>query len=173
MVEPLSVEEPPAYPKPGPSRAGSFLFRTYLTFLSLCAVAALILAAISTHRTRELDVFKSSLFVTDLVRIFNSTAYAISDTSSYDSECGAHPAERFTGQTTLPGQCVTVPDSLTLWVTRLADNCTPYIYAQENCTGAWKGIELLGTPACIVGAGEGDLAGSEGDQFRSFQISCT
>ncbi|PWY78052.1 hypothetical protein BO94DRAFT_472656, partial [Aspergillus sclerotioniger CBS 115572] len=148
-------------------------FKAYLTLLSLCAVAALILAAISTHRANKLDTFRSSTFVTDLERIFNSTAYSLSNWSPYDSECGFHSAERFTGQTTLPGQCVTVTNSYTLWVTRLAENCTPYVYAQENCTGASRAIAPVILPSCVVGAGAGELGGSDGSSFKSFQISCT
>ncbi|OOF90953.1 hypothetical protein ASPCADRAFT_10092 [Aspergillus carbonarius ITEM 5010] len=106
MAEPFSVERTPSYSKPGPLRTRRFLFRAYLILLSFCAMTALLLAAISTHRTNEIDAFRSSIFVTDLERILNSTACALSNHSFSDSECGSHSAERFTGQTTLPGQCI-------------------------------------------------------------------
>ncbi|PYI05619.1 hypothetical protein BO78DRAFT_408022 [Aspergillus sclerotiicarbonarius CBS 121057] len=170
MAEPLSIEEPPAYPKVGPSRTRGLLFGAYHTLLSLCAVAALILSAISMHK---INSFKSSPFVTDLERIFNSTAYAIPSNSVNSFSCDEYPkGELFTGQTTLPGQCVTATNAITLWVTRLAENCTPYIYAQENCTGVSSALSGLSIPACIIDAGEEHLGGSDGDQFKSFQILC-
>ncbi|RDH34666.1 hypothetical protein BDQ94DRAFT_140726 [Aspergillus welwitschiae] len=60
-----------------------------------------------------------------------------------------------------------------MWVTRLADNCTPYIFAEENCTGVSRGFEKIATPTCIVAAGGGRLSGQSGDFYRSFRISCT
>ncbi|PWY74239.1 hypothetical protein BO83DRAFT_444863 [Aspergillus eucalypticola CBS 122712] len=175
MVERFSVEQISASSKQKSrmSKTKTLLFTIFIILLSLCAVVALIVASIAMKKTQELENFKSSLFISDLERIFNSTAYAIAIDGTDAPACSDLTAETITGQTTLPGDCVSVKESYNMWVTRLADNCAPYLFAEENCTGAFKDFEKLATPACIVAAGGGRLNGKEGNFYRSFQISCT
>jgi hypothetical protein len=151
------------------------MFNAYLILSSLCAIAGLIIAAISLHTANEVMAFKSSLFTTDLERTFNSTAYAIANSGPNAPACDDLAAELVTGQTSMPGQCVTVADSYTMWVTRLAHNCAPYAYAQQNCTGAHREVTntTFSLPSCVVAAGAGQLGGNSGDIFTSFQILCT
>ncbi|BCR98291.1 uncharacterized protein AKAW2_31610S [Aspergillus luchuensis] len=175
MVEPISVEQIPISSKQNSRmpKTKTLLFNILLILLSLCAVVALIVASIALKKTQELGDFKSSLFISDLERIFNSTAYAIAKSGPDAPACSNLTAETVTGQTTLPGDCVSVKESYDMWVTRLADNCAPYLFAEEDCTGAFREFEKLATPACIVAAGGGRLSGKEGNFYRSFQISCT
>ncbi|OJJ68347.1 hypothetical protein ASPBRDRAFT_47286 [Aspergillus brasiliensis CBS 101740] len=175
MVERLFVEQLPSPSKQhsGMANIRTRLFNIFIILLSLCAAAALIVASIAMKKTQELENFKSSLFISDLERIFNSTAYAIANNGPDAPACDDYSAEMITAQTTLPGVCVSVKESYNMWVTRLGDNCVPYVFAQENCTGASRGFEDLATPSCIVAAGGGRLSGESGDFYRSFQISCT
>ncbi|GFN10721.1 uncharacterized protein AtWU_00516 [Aspergillus tubingensis] len=175
MVERFSVEQISASSKQmsGMSKTKTLLFNIFIIFLSLCAVVALIVASIAMKKTQELENFKSSLFISDLERIFNSTAYAIANSGADAPACSNLTAETITGQTTLPGVCVSVKESYDMWVTRLADNCAPYTFAEENCTGAFRNFGKVATPACIVAAGGGRLSGKDGNFYRSFQISCT
>ncbi|GLB11581.1 hypothetical protein AtubIFM57258_008451 [Aspergillus tubingensis] len=175
MVEPNTVEQNPISSKGNSriSKTKTLLFNIFIIILSLCAVVALIVASIAMKKTQELENFKSSLFISDLERIFNSTAYAIANSGPDAPACSNLTAETITGQTTLPGVCVSVKESYDMWVTRLADNCAPYLFAEENCTGAFREFDKLATPACIVAAGGGRLSGKEGNFYRSFQISCT
>ncbi|RAO71280.1 uncharacterized protein BHQ10_007292 [Talaromyces amestolkiae] len=160
------------------STRGSML-NAYLIFSSLCALTALVISAISLHRANEALSFKSSMFIADLERTFNSTAYAIADPGygAFRPDCSNLTAETVTGQTSTPGECVTVTDSYDLWVTRLAENCTPYVYADANCTGTSRPIAdgnfPLKVPQCVVAAGSGDLKGDENSTYNSFQIVCT
>ncbi|KAF3399495.1 hypothetical protein DPV78_006637 [Talaromyces pinophilus] len=160
------------------STRGSML-NAYLIFASLCALTALIISAISLHRANEALSFKSSLFIADLDRTFNSTVYAIADPGygGFSPACSNLTAETVTGQTSIPGQCVTVTDSYNLWVTRLAKNCVPYVYAEANCTGTSRVATdynfTRGMPSCVVAAGAGDLKGDENSTYNSFQILCT
>ncbi|GKZ30053.1 hypothetical protein AbraIFM66950_007574 [Aspergillus brasiliensis] len=57
-------------------------------------------------KTQELENFKSSLFISDLERIFNSTAYAIANSGSDAPACDDYSVETITGQTTLPGEII-------------------------------------------------------------------
>ena len=160
------------------STRGSML-NAYLIFASLCALTALIISAISLHRANEALSFKSSLFIADLDRTFNSTVYAIADPGygGFSPACSNLTAETVTGQTSIPGQCVTVTDSYNLWVTRLAKNCVPYVYAEANCTGTSRVATdynfTRGMPRCVVAAGAGDLKGDKNSTYNSFQILCT
>lgn len=155
------------------------VLNAYLIFASLCALTALIISSISLHRANEALSFKSSIFIADLDRTFNSTVYAIADPGhgGFSPDCSNLTAETVTGQTSIPGQCVTVTDSYNLWVTRLAKNCVPYVYAEANCTGTSRGVTdynfTRGMPACVVAAGAGDLKGDENSTYNSFQILCT
>lgn len=175
MVERFSIEQISASSrqKSGMSKTKTFLFTIFITLLSLCTAAALIVASVAMKKTQELEDFRSSLFISDLERIFNSTAYAIANSEPDAPACHDYTAETITGQTPLPGNCVSVEESYNMWVTRLADNCTPYIFAEENCTGVSRGFEKIATPTCIVAAGGGRLSGQSGDFYRSFRISCT
>lgn len=159
------------------SSTRSPMLNAYLLFASLCAIIALIVSAISLHRANEALSFKSSTFTTDLERTFNSTAYAIADSGTNDVACSNLTAETVTGQTSMPGQCVTVADSYNLWVTRLAENCTPYVYAEANCTGTNRPIAdgnfPITVPQCVVAAGSGELKGDKNSTYNSFQILCT
>jgi hypothetical protein len=151
------------------------MFNAYLILSSLCAIAGLIVAAVSLHLANELRAFKSSLFITDLGRTFNSSAYAIANSGPNAPACDNLTAESVTGQTSIPGQCVTVAESYTLWVTRLAQNCAPYVYAEENCNGTRRMVtnHAYDTfPACVVAAAANELVGDGGDFFKSFQILC-
>ncbi|OJZ83611.1 hypothetical protein ASPFODRAFT_49017 [Aspergillus luchuensis CBS 106.47] len=175
MAEPISVEQIPISSKQNSrmSKTKTLLFNIFIILLSLCAVVALIVASIALKKTQELEDFKSSLFISDLAHIFNSTAYAIAKSGPDAPACSDLNAETITGQTTLPGDCVSVKESYDMWVTRLADNCAPYLFAEENCTGAFREFGKMATPSCIVAAGGGRLSGKEGNFYRSFQISCT
>ncbi|KAJ5491207.1 hypothetical protein N7539_002774 [Penicillium diatomitis] len=106
-------------------------------------------------------------------RTFNSTVYAIAYGGPNAPACDHFSAEVVTGQTSIPGQCVSVADSYSMWVTRLAHNCVPYAYAQENCNGTSRKLGGISPPDCVVAAAAGDLAGKSGESFRSFQILCT
>ncbi|CAK43110.1 uncharacterized protein BO96DRAFT_466593 [Aspergillus niger CBS 101883] len=163
MVERFSIEQISASSrqKSGMSKTKTLLFTILITLLSLCTAAALIVASIAMKKTQELEDFRSSLFISDLERIFNSTAYAIANSGPDAPACHDYTAETITGQTTLPGICVSVEESYNMWVTRLADNCTPYIFAEENCTGVSRGFEKIATPTCIVAAGGGRLSGQD------------
>lgn len=180
MVERLSLE---GYdPKPGrqqqPSSFCRSLLNAYYLLASLCAITALILSAISLHKANQLTTFdNSSLFITDLERTFNSTVYAIARSSWSGPACSDLSAESVTGQTSIPGLCVNVAEnsSNTMWVTRLAENCVPYAYAQQNCTGTSRGVtnSTFAKPECVVAVGSGELDGDGGDYFGSFQVLCT
>jgi hypothetical protein len=141
-------------------------------------LTALIISAISLHRANEALSFNSSLLITDFERTFNSTVYAIADSTNPDKvDCSNTTAETITGQTSIAGQCVTVTDSYNLWVTRLAENCAPYVYAQANCTGtsrqAMNSSFTMSMPYCVVAAGAGELEGDKNSTYKSFQILCT
>lgn len=174
MSEHASTENYTSKSKQSSTR-GSML-NAYLLFASLCAFTALIISAISLHRANEALSFKSSLLITDLERTFNSTVYAIAD-STNSVDCSNTTAETITGQTSITGQCVTVTDSYNLWVTRLAENCAPYVYAQANCTGtsrqATNSNFTMSIPHCVVAAGAGELEGDKNSTYKSFQILCT
>lgn len=176
MVEQPSTESYFRKSTPKQSSTRSPMLNAYLIFASLCAISALVVSAISLHRANEALAFKSSTFATDLERTFNSTAYAIADSGTNDVACSNLTAETVTGQTSIPGQCVTVTDSYNLWVTRLAENCTPYVYADANCTGTSRPIEdgdhPIPVPQCVVAAGAGALKGNGGNTYNSFQIVC-
>ncbi|KAJ5197989.1 uncharacterized protein N7498_007106 [Penicillium cinerascens] len=92
-------------------------------------------------------------------RTFNSTVYAIAKSGPVGPAYDNSSAESVTGQTSIPGQCVTVAESYNLWVTRLAQNCAVYIYAQENCTGVDREMGYFSPPAFVVAAGAGYLDG--------------
>ncbi|KAJ5160862.1 uncharacterized protein N7482_007866 [Penicillium canariense] len=174
MVEPLSVDDSGKFPdKTKQSSMRSSIFNAYLFLTSLCAIIALVIAAVSLHKANEGAAFTSSLFMTDMERTFNSTVYAIANRGPNAPACDNFSAEVVTGQTSIPGQCVTVADSYSMWVTRLAQNCVPYAYAQENCTGTSRMMGDLSLPDCIINAAAGELAGKSGETFRSFQILCT
>ncbi|GAT21164.1 similar to An18g00340 [Aspergillus luchuensis] len=104
MVEPISVEQIPISSKQNSRmpKTKTLLFNILLILLSLCAVVALIVASIALKKTQELGDFKSSLFISDLERIFNSTAYAIAKSGPDAPACSNLTAETVTGQTTLP-----------------------------------------------------------------------
>lgn len=174
MVEPLSVDDSGTFPKKNDqSSMRSTIFDAYLFLTSLCAIAALVIAALSLHRANEGTAFTNSPFTTDLERTFNSTVYAIANRGPNAAACDNFSAEVVTGQTSIPGQCVSVADSFTMYVTRLAPNCVPYAYAKENCTGAFRKLGGISIPSCVVNAAGGELAGQRGETFRSFQIVCT
>lgn len=175
MVEQLSVEESISRKGSRPSAARTLFFNVYLILSSFCAIAGLVIASVSLHTANELMDFKSSHFTTDLERTFNSTVYAIANSGPTAPACENLAAESVTGQTSIPGQCVTVADSWNMWVTRLAQNCAPYAYAQENCSGVHRQTTNItfGVPNCVVAAGAGELDGADGNFFRSFQILCT
>jgi hypothetical protein len=176
MIEPLSIEQHAMKDSPKTSSFRSSLLNAYLILASLCAISGLIISSISIHKANELMDFKSSHLISDLERTFNSTAYAFAQNSTTAAMCSYQSAAEWaTGQTSIPGQCVTVTESYTLWVTRLAQNCAPYAYAQENCTGAIRQVtnHNFSVPSCVAAAGEGKLDSSDGDYFKSFQILCT
>ncbi|GKZ79967.1 hypothetical protein AnigIFM56816_004176 [Aspergillus niger] len=108
MVERFSIEQISASSKQesGMSKTKTFLFTILITLLSLCTAAALIVASIAMKKTQELEDFRSSLFISDLERMFNSTAYAIANSGPDAPACHDYAAEAITGQTTLPGNCV-------------------------------------------------------------------
>lgn len=165
MAEHSSIEEGTSHSGKGskPSTTSSTIFNAYLVLSSLCALAALVVASISLHTANEFKAFKSSHFTTDLERTFNSTVYAIMPNTSSDATLFPYPAAKFvTGQTSIPGQCVTVADSQSMLVSRLAPNCSPYAYAQENCAG-----QNLIAPMMPVGVSGFSFV------FKSFQILCT
>ncbi|KAJ5638322.1 hypothetical protein N7490_008201 [Penicillium lividum] len=175
MVEPMILGEdtqlPPKYPKSSLNRTSSF--NAYLLLSSLCAITGLIIGAVSLHKANEVRAFQSSQFITDLDRTFNSTIYAIANNGTVNPDCDKAPIELITGQTSIPGQCVTVTASYTMWVTRLANNCVPIAYESANCTGAMEIIGNLSTPQCVVAAGAGVLGGDGGNVFESFKVFCS
>lgn len=175
MVERLSTDDYNGKIPPKQSSTRSPMLNAYLIFASLCALTALIISAISLHRANEATSFQSSLFTTDIERTFNSTVYAIADSGTNAAACSDFSAETVAGQTSIPGQCVNVADSYNMWVTRLAGNCAPYVYAQANCTGTTRQAtsSTLSLPDCVVAAGAGQLAGDGGNVYKSFQILCT
>lgn len=168
MVEPMGVEDGPLYKGARPSTTRTSIFNVYLILSSLCAIARLIIAAFSLNTANELEAFKSSYFITDLERTFNSTMYAIANSDPNSLACDDLVAESVTSQTSIPGQCVTVLESYNMWVTRLAHNYAPYAYAQQNCTGTQRKIGSISAPSCVVVASAGDLGGDSGDFFKSF-----
>ncbi|KAJ5808581.1 hypothetical protein N7474_009850 [Penicillium riverlandense] len=172
MVEHLSIEESISMKGSKPSAARISFFNVYLILSSFCAIAGLVIASVSLRTTTD---FKSSQFTTDLERTFNSTVYAIANSGPSAPSCENLAAESITGQTSIPGQCVTVADSWNMWVTRLAHNCAPYAYAQENCSGVRRQTLNItfGVPYCIFAAGAGELGGAGGNFYKSFQILCT
>lgn len=161
IVEPLVTEE---RIKGLNSSTRSSIFNVYLALSPLCGIAGLSIAATSLHTANDVKTFQTSHFTTDLERTFNSTVYAIAK-SEASVACSA--AECVKGQTSIPGQCVTVADSYYMWVTRLAENCSPYAYAQENCTGTQGNLGHISAPDCVYAAGAAELDGAGGDIFKT------
>jgi hypothetical protein len=174
MVEPLSVDDYTAGQKMSQrsTTTRSSFFNAYLIFSSLCAIAALVIAAVALHKANEGVAFRSSSFISDMERTFNSTVYAIANSGPNAPACQDLGAESVTGQTSIPGQCVTVAESYNMWVTRLASNCVPVIYGQENCTGVSREVPVS-PPTCVVAAGAAKLEGNGGNFYKSFKILCT
>jgi len=175
MVESMTLEgetQPPSrYSKSSSSRT-SFL-NAYLICSSICAIAGLIIGAVSLHKANEAKAFQFSRSITDLDRTFNSTIYAIASNGTFNPACDKAPIELITGQTSIPGQCVTVTASYTMWVTRLAVNCVPIAYENANCTGTENQIGDFTAPSCVVAAGASKLGGDSGDFFESFKVFCS
>jgi hypothetical protein len=175
MVEPMTLERdaplPPKYSKSSLYRTS--FFNAYLIFSSFCAIAGLIIGAVSLHKANEVKAFQSSRSITDLDRTFNSTIYAIASNGTSNPDCDEAPIELVTGQTSIPGQCVTVTASYTMWVTRLATNCVPIAYESANCTGTDREIGGISAPSCVVAAGASVLGGDAGDLFESFKVFCS
>jgi hypothetical protein len=175
MVEPMVVEGDTPYPtkysKSSLSRTS--FFNAYLICSSICAIAGLIIGAVSLHKANELEAFQSSRSITDLDRTFNSTIYAIASNGTFNPACDDAPIELITGQTSIPGQCVTVTAGYTMWVTRLAFNCVPIAYESANCTGTQREVGGISAPSCVVAAGAGEVGGDSGDLFESFKLFCS
>lgn len=148
-------------------------FNAYLICSSLCAIVGLIIGAVSLHKANEVKAFQSSRFITDLDRTFNSTIYAIASNGTSNPACDEASIELITGQTSIPGQCVTVTASYSMWVTRLAENCVPIAYESANCTGTKREIGDFSPPYCVVAAGAAMLDGDGGNLFESFKIFCS
>ncbi|KAJ5189946.1 hypothetical protein N7491_008013 [Penicillium cf. griseofulvum] len=102
MVKPIEVS-PSKHPKSSLNRTS--FFNAYLICSSICAIAGLIIGAISLHKANELKAFQFSRVITDLDRTFNSTIYTIADNGTSSPACDETPIELITGQTTIPGQC--------------------------------------------------------------------
>lgn len=175
MVESMALEEDthfqPKYSKSSSSRTS--LFNAYLICSSICAIAGLIIGAVSLHKVNEAKAFQLSRSITDLDRTFNSTIYAIASNGTVNPACDKAPTGLITGQTSIPDQCVTVTASYTMWVTRLASNCVPVAYRDANCTGTENQIGDFTAPSCVVAAGAGVLGGDSGDFFESFKVFCS
>ncbi|KAJ5723124.1 hypothetical protein N7488_001159 [Penicillium malachiteum] len=173
MVEPMTLEEDTRFTskhsKSTLSRTS--LFNAYLVCSSVCAITGLIIGAVSLHKANQARAFQSSRFITDLVRTFNSTIYAIASNGVSNPACDEAPTELITGQTSILGQCVTVTASYTMRVTRLASNCVPIAYESANCTGTKREIGEITALACVVAAGAVMLGGDAGDLFESFKDS--
>ncbi|QQK45206.1 hypothetical protein Pdw03_0104 [Penicillium digitatum] len=161
----------PSKSSKSPSNRNSF-FNAYLICSSFCAVAGLITGAVSLHKVKELKAFEFSQTIMDLNRTFNSTVYAIADNGTFNPACNEAPIELITGQTSIPGQCVTVTASYTMWVARLAINCVPIAYESANCTGTQRKVGGVTAPDCVVAAGAGELSGKSNSMFESFKLYC-
>ena len=162
---------PPKYSKSSSNR--SSFFNAYLFCSSICAIAGLVTGAVSLHKASEFKAFQFSQSVTDLDRTFNSTIYAIASNGGIGPACEDAPIDLITGQTSIPGQCVTVTANDMMYVTRLAINCAPIAYGSANCTGNQTEIGDFTAPSCIVAAGSGWLGGDDGDFFESFKVLCS
>ncbi|KAJ5519408.1 hypothetical protein N7453_001830 [Penicillium expansum] len=176
MVEPMVMEGDASFHPPKNSKSSlnrNSFFNAYLICSSICAIAGLIISAISLHKANELKAFQFSRTITDLDRTFNSTIYAITSNNTLGPACEKAPIELITGQTSIPGQCVTVTTSDTMWVTRLAINCVPIAYKSANCTGTHREIGDITAPYCVAAAGAGMLGGDHGDWFESVKLVCS
>ncbi|KAJ5796883.1 uncharacterized protein N7518_005423 [Penicillium psychrosexuale] len=174
MVEHMVMEgdtsSPPKYSKSSSNRTS--FFNAYLFCSSICAIAGLIIGAISLHKASEFKAFQFSQSITDLERTFNSTVYAITS-NGIGPACEDAPIELITGQTSIPSQCVTVTASDMMYVTRLAVNCVAIVYESANCTGTQAELGDFTPPSCIVAAGLGMLGGDGGDFYESFKVVCS
>lgn len=162
----------------------SRILEAITAILLICVIVLIILMGITMNKAYENSnhisnhISDISPFITDMQHQFNTSIFSYKNGQSEES-CHNHKITSVTGQTAIPGHCVTVSPSKQIEVARIATNCALYVYAGGNCTGKNYTAHDLYTgnpnPTCISDPGKGDALNStySGDGgFKSFQVLC-
>jgi len=110
-------------------------------------------------------------FISDMERVFNCSVYAIAES---EKACFGDSSITITGQTVLPGQCVSVTESLALGVIALAQGCAVHVWAETNCSGNNRTAtdSNFRMPDCVTAPGIGLTDKPSAGGFSSFQVLC-
>lgn len=160
------------------------VFTGIIATLSVLVIVLIILMGITMNKAYENSMLLSNHklnvlpIIDDIQNVFNSSVYAYSQKQDSKSCSDGKIGHGITGQTMMPGKCITVTPSKEIQVTRIPTNCMIYVHTKDNCTGKNSTVHDYNTdltkPECVSEPGihEFNDTYSGNGGFKSFQVLC-